>query len=136
MSPFTRSLGSRAWTISFLTNSAISFLRHLRRVLRADDDRVDPHRPVAVVLDVTWLLLSGRSQSTSPSAGLGQPVEDAVRERDRQRHQLRRVVAGVAEHQPLVAGAVAIDPHRDVGALAVQRHHLAGLGAEAHLVSV
>ena len=55
---------------------------------------------------MTWLLLSGRSQSTSLLLpGLGQAVEDAVRQRDRQRHQLGRVVAGVAEHQALVAGA-------------------------------
>ena len=36
---------------------------------------------------------------------LGDPLDDAVRERDRQRHQLGGLVAGVAEHQPLVAGA-------------------------------
>ncbi len=38
-------------------------------------------------------------------AGFGQPIDDPVSQRDRQRHQLRRVVAGVAEHQALVAGA-------------------------------
>ena len=55
---------------------------------------------------VTWLLLSGRSQATSLAiAGRGQPVEDAVGQGDRQRHQLGRVVAGIAEHQALVAGA-------------------------------
>ena len=78
---------------------------------------------------VTWLLLSGRSQSTSPLlAGLGQAIEDPVRQGDRQRHQLGRVVAGVAEHQALVAGAdflalglIFVDALRDVGALAVIR---------------
>ena len=55
---------------------------------------------------VTWLLLSGRSQfDFALVAGFGQAVEDAVGQRDRQRHQLGRVVAGVAEHQALVAGA-------------------------------
>ena len=92
---------------------------------------------------VTWLLLSGRSQATSPLlAGLGQPVEDLVGQLDRQRHQFGRVVAGVAEHQPLVAGAdllplggVFVHAHGDVGALPVDReHHGAGVGADAHLV--
>ena len=55
---------------------------------------------------VTWLLLSGRSQATSLFCRAAvKPVEDAVGQCDRQRHQLGRVVAGVAEHQALVAGA-------------------------------
>ncbi len=47
-----------------------------------------------------------------------------MRQGDRQRHQLGRVVAGVAEHQALVAGAdllalgvVVVDALGDVGAL-------------------
>ena len=57
------------------------------------------------------------------AASFGQAIDDAVGERDRQRHQLVGVVAGVAEHQALVAGAVlarGIDAHRDVGALLVR----------------
>ena len=47
-------------------------------------------------------------------------------ELDRRRHQLRRLAAGKAEHQPLVAGplvlvADGVDPHRDVGRLGVQQ---------------
>src|SRR5206468_11554126 len=38
-------------------------------------------------------------------AQLGDPVDDPVRQRDRHRHQLGGLVRGVAEHQPLVAGA-------------------------------
>ena len=59
-----------------------------------------------------------------------------VGDRDRQRHQLRGVVAGVAEHQPLVAGALpvervdgvvvtllvgVVDALRDVGRLRADR---------------
>ncbi len=35
--------------------------------------------------------------------------DEPVRDRDRQRHQLGRVVAGVAEHQALVAGALLVE---------------------------
>ena len=92
---------------------------------------------------VTWLLLSGRSQSTSPFWRASvRRLRMLVGQRDRQRHQLGRVVAGVAEHQALVAGAdllalrgVLVDAHGDVGALPVDReHHGAGVGADAHLV--
>ena len=81
-------------------------------------------------------------------AHLREPVRDPVRELDRQRHQLGRLVRGVAEHHPLVAGAdlvdrvaVAVlhlerlvDALGDVGRLLVERHDdAAGLGVEAVL---
>ena len=57
-----------------------------------------------------------------------------MREHDRQRHQLVGLGAGVAEHQPLVAGAARIDALRDVGRLFVdRRQHRAGLGVEPEL---
>ena len=81
-------------------------VRDARGVLGRDHDGVDPDRRDAVVLDVTWLLASGRSQGIVPSCRkLGDPVDDPVRQRDRQRHQLGRLVAGEAEHHALVAGA-------------------------------
>ena len=98
-----------------MTNLRISSLRHVGRVLRRDDDRVDAHRLVAVVLDRDLALAVGpQPVDFALLAGFGQPVEDAVRQRDRQRHQLGRVVAGVAEHQALVAGAdvLALRPRR------------------------
>ena len=78
------------------------------------------------------------------------PLGDAVRQHDRQRHQLARLVRGVAEHHPLVAGAdhvervvVArivlhlvrgVDALRDVGRLLVDRDdHAARLRVEAVL---
>ena len=42
-------------------------------------------------------------------AHLGEPLGHAVGEPDRQRHQVGRLVAGVAEHHPLVAGALAVE---------------------------
>ena len=105
-------------------------------MLRADHDRVDPHGPVAVVFDRDLALAVGPQPidlALLPHAR--QPVENAVGQGDRQRHQLGRLVAGIAEHQALVAGPVAIDAHRDVRALAVQLHiDLAGLGVEADVV--
>jgi hypothetical protein len=82
-------------------------------------------------------------------ACLGQPLGQPVRQGDRQRHQLGRVVARVPEHQPLVAGAllvelvvVALDPVLvgvvdalgDVGRLRPDGHrHAAGGAVEALL---
>ncbi len=39
---------------------------------------------------------------------LGQPARQPVGEHDRQRHQLGRLPAGVAEHQSLVTSALAV----------------------------
>ncbi len=81
-------------------------------------------------------------------AHLGQPVGDPVRELNRQRHQLGRLVGGVAEHHPLVAGTdlvdrvtvAALDVERlvdslgDVGRLLVERDDdAARVGVEAVL---
>ena len=55
---------------------------------------------------VTWVLPSGPEvRQLAGLADLGEPARHAVRERDRQRHQLRRLAAGEPEHHPLVAGA-------------------------------
>jgi hypothetical protein len=69
---------------------------------------------------------------------LGQPARQRVREHDRQRHQLGRLVAGEPVHHPLVAGALglllflplsrdAAHPARDVGGLSVDRDQHAGV---------
>ena len=59
---------------------------------------------------------------------VGQAVRNAVRQRDRERHQFRRLVASVTEHKALVAGADVfrvgrVDALRDVRALTVERDH-------------
>ena len=77
-------------------------------------------------------------------ADLGQPVREAMRERDRERHQLRRLAAREPEHHSLVAGALLVavarvarlerlvDAALDVGALLVDRdERAAGAVVEA-----
>ena len=55
-----------------------------------------------------------------------------VRQRDRRGHQLRRFIAGIAEHHSLVAGAAGVDAHGDVAGLFVDGgDHGAGVGVEA-----
>ncbi len=76
---------------------------------------------------VTWLLASG--PSVARLAGfprVGEQLQDLVGVVDRRRHQLRRLAAGVAEHDALVAGALVlvaggVDALRDVGRLRVQQ---------------
>ena len=58
---------------------------------------------------------------------LGQAAQERVGIEDRRRHQLRRLVGGVAEHDALVAGTLVlvlagIDAPGDVGRLLVQQH--------------
>ena len=90
---------------------------------------------VAVVFDGDLRLAVGPEvveDAVAPRAR--QPLHELVREHDRQRHQLVGLGAGVAEHQPLVAGAARVDALRDVGRLLVdRRQHGAGLGVEAEL---
>ena len=86
-------------------------------------------------------------------AHLGEPLREPVRQPDRQRHQVGRLVAGVAEHHPLVAGALGaqlvlaaraaaqLEGGRhalvDVGRLLVDRDDdAAGLAVEAVLLAV
>ena len=42
-------------------------------------------------------------------ADLGQALGQAVRQPDGQRHEVGRLVAGVAEHHPLVAGTLGVE---------------------------
>ena len=60
------------------------------------------------------------------AAGLAQGLEDLMGIVDRRRHELRRLVAGIAEHDPLIAGtdvlvAQGIDALGNVRRLAVQQ---------------
>ena len=120
-------------------------------MLRRDQHALDLDRAlVAVLVDLVahrHLRLAVRSQIRQDVglANLREPVRDAMRQLDRQRHQLRGLVRRVAEHHPLVAGAdlvdrvvVAVlhlerlvDALRDVGRLLVERHDdAAGVGVE------
>ena len=117
-------------------------------VLGGEHDGVDADRTVVgVVLDGDLGLAVGTQVLQRPVlADLGEPLGEPVRDDDRQRHQLVGVVAGVAEHQALVAGALlvervdragaalvaGVDALGDVAGLAADRHHdAAGVAVEA-----
>ena len=74
-------------------------------------------------------------EQLAAAALFGQHFQDAVREENRRGHEAAlfvdfALVAGIAEHHALVAGAfffaallfLGIDAHRDVGRLAMQQH--------------
>ena len=84
---------------------------HAVAMLRGDQDLLDLHRHAIEVAD-GHLRLAVRAQ-VGHHVGLahvGQALGELVRQRDRQRHELVRLAAGVAEHHPLVTGAR--DVHR------------------------
>ncbi len=57
-----------------------------------------------------------------------QRLEDLVGEEDRRRHQFGRLVAGIAEHDALIARALGVDALGDIDGLLVQMHvDLAGV---------
>ena len=82
----------------------------VRRVLTGDDHRVQPDRGLVVVLD-RHLGLAVRAQirNRPVTANLGQTLGEGMCELDRQRHQLRGLPVGVAEHQALVARSLTIE---------------------------
>ena len=82
--------------------------RGLGRVLGREDDRVHAHRAALLVVFDGDLGLAVGAQIVEKTAlaHLGEPARHLVRQRDRQRHELLRLAAGIAEHHALVAGAV------------------------------
>ena len=102
-------------------------------MLRRDEDALDLHRPVdAVLVHLVAdgdLRLAVRAQIREDVGlpHLGEPPADAVRERDRERHQLLGLRARVAEHHPLVARA---DPVERVVVVGVVLHLVGGVDAE------
>ena len=123
-----------------------------RAVLGRDEHGREPLRLAVLVLDRDLGLAVGpQVRQHAGLADLGEPVREPVREPDRHRHQVFGLVAGVAEHHPLVAGAdlvvvVAgagplldglVDAHRDVGRLLVDRRDdAAGVAVEAERLAV
>ena len=120
-----------------------------RSVLGRDQHGVDAHRP-AVFVDHRHLGLAVGAQvrHRADPPHLRQSLGEAVGQPDRQRHEIGRLVAGVAEHHPLVAGALGVErvlaagsgaelegrvhALRDIGRLGVERdQHAAGLPVEA-----
>jgi len=77
------------------------------RMLGREDD-LDDLYGAAVLVAHRDLRLTVRAQVGQHAgfAHVGESPGELVRERDRQRHELARLVAGEAEHHPLVAGAL------------------------------
>jgi hypothetical protein len=79
------------------------------RVLAGHHDGVEPDRAQAVVLDGDLGLAVGpQVRDGAVAADRGQPPRQAVRQRDRQRHQLGGLGAREAEHHALVTGALGV----------------------------
>jgi len=103
-------------------------------VLGRDDHRVDARRLAVDVLHA-HLALAVRTQiaELAEAANLAKLPHQLVRHHDGQRHQFLGLIAGVTEHQALVARAAGIHAHGDIGRLALDRvQDPAGLGIEAH----
>ena len=132
----------------------------LRAVLGGDDDGVHPDgATLLVILDGDLGLAIGPEIGNQPLlADLGQALGQLVAERDGQGHQLRGLVAGVAEHHALVAGAahlvvgaqgdvpgLLVDVGDDAAGVAVKAvlgpvvadlpHHLAGDPGNVHIAA-
>ena len=121
-------------------------------MLRAEHDGVHAHGVILLVIFDGDLRLAVGTQIVHQLllAHGGQALGQLVRERDRQRHELRRLVAGVAEHHALIARAViervlagllalerVVDAEGNVGALLVDvRDDGAGLAVKAILGAV
>ncbi len=112
-------------------------------MLRRDEDRVDlgghdaPVGQLVVGDGDLGLAIGAQPPEASVLADVGQLFAELVGQQVRQRHAALRLVAGVSEHDALIAGAhvhvVLADVHApgDVGTLLVDSHqHLAGLPAQ------
>ena len=93
--------------IFLMMKSRIVLVLDVGGVLGGDDHVGDPHRLAVFVLHRD-LALGVRTEPLH-FAGLADPGQLAAQpmgKHDRRRHQLRRFVAGITEHQPLVARAL------------------------------
>ncbi len=104
------SAGSTAWITCFRMSARSSSLPTVSACcVEMTTASMRTGLPFASYSTVTWLLPSGRRYGSLPFlrtsvSRCGQPV----RQRDRRRHQLRRLVGRVAEHHALVARAARV----------------------------
>ncbi|EAU68690.1 hypothetical protein STIAU_6032 [Stigmatella aurantiaca DW4/3-1] len=105
-------------------------------VLRGHHHGVDAHRAPLAVLHRDLALAVRTDPRVRLAADLGQPPGEGVGIVDGGRHQLRRLIAGIAEHHSLVAGTLVllvVHAAGDVLALALDGHHHAtGVAVIAH----
>ncbi|CAI9005570.1 NAD-specific glutamate dehydrogenase [Pseudomonas sp. IT-P44] len=119
------------------------FVRHFRVVLGRQYNGVDTDN-LAAFVTASHLRLGVRAQPRQQAGftGFGLALNQLVRERDRCWHQHVGFVAGVAEHQALVAGALifrlgTVNTLVDVrGLLADDVHHTASGAVEADIGAV
>ena len=121
--------GTTGSMMCFFTSRAQLFGGNVGAVLRGNHHRLDALGHVAHVFHADLALAVGPQEvQHALAAHLGKPPHQLVRHHDGQRHQLGRFVAGVAEHQALVAGAAGIHAHGDIGRLRLdQVEHAAGV---------
>ena len=80
---------------------------HVRAVLRGNDDVGNGDGLVVLVNDGDLRLRVGpQPRHLAGLADAGEFAAETMREHDGRGHQLGRFIAGVAEHEPLVAGAL------------------------------
>ena len=138
---FSMCAGITGLMISSITASAsLSCLSFIDGWCCVDSTTVSTRMGLAVDVADRHLRLRVGPQERQPAVAphFALPLHQAVRVVDRKRHQRRRFVARVAEHEALVAGALvqiivgrAIHALRDVGRLpAVADHHGATVGIE------
>src|SRR5260221_1210723 len=93
-------------------------------VLRGDDNRVHADGFAIAVFDGNLRLAIGPEKiHFFALADFGEALREAVGELNRHGHKLFGFVAGVTEHQALVAGAAGVHAHGDVGRLALDGAH-------------
>ena len=123
-----------AWMTCFRMSLRSSSLPTVSAVLGGNHDCVHADRLVVLVVFDRDLRFAVGTQIRKASmlADFGEPHGQLVRQRDRRGHQLRVLVAGIAEHHSLVAGAAGVDAHGDVAGLLVDGgDDGAGVGVEA-----
>ena len=112
--------------------------RGVLEVLGRDDDGVHPARaPVGVLDGDLGLAIGPEIGQRLVLAHLCQLPRQLMRQLDRHRHQLGRLVTGEAEHHALVAGATGVDTLGDIRRLPVDRDddaHRVGVEAETGMV--
>ena len=103
-------------------------------MLRRNNDRIHAHRLLIRIVFNCNLGFSIRTEvgKLSVFAHVRKPLRQLVCQRNRHRHQFCRLIAGIAKHHPLVAGAAGVHAHRDVAGLLVDaRDHGASIGIES-----
>ncbi len=128
-------LGGNGGLDDVLQNVAAKFFVANRLgMLGGNDNCVHPDRLVVLVVFDRDLRFAVGTQVRKPAmlADLSEAHGQLVRQRDRRRHQLRVLVAGIAKHHALVAGTAGVDAHRDVAGLFVDAgDHGAGIRVKA-----